>query len=128
MTNFTAIMKLDPLDNRVAKYMAFKTRAEADAHVAAHIGNYPDAFVNEDEYAGYETDPATWVIDPATNAITERSRRPKPMRDWTRVMEATDTNLPRWFEDAVTEGSVILKPGRVKDNYDAKVALRGNKP
>jgi len=51
-----------------------------------------------------------------------------PIRQWITDIQATDNEMPRWFEDAVTEGSVVLQPGRVKDNYDAKVALRGTKP
>ena len=49
-------------------------------------------------------------------------------RDWQASMSATDSSMPRWFEDYITENSVTLAPGRAKDSYDAKVALRGEKP
>ena len=50
-------------------------------------------------------------------------------RDWESSMQASDsTGIPRWFEDYVTENSIGLAPGRAKDNYDAKVALRATKP
>lgn len=52
----------------------------------------------------------------------------KPMKDWEKAMADTDSTCPRWFEDFVTENNVVLAPGRVKDNYDAKVALRATKP
>lgn len=52
----------------------------------------------------------------------------KPMRSWKDSMQATDSTCPRWFEDYVTENSVALAPGKSKDSYDAKVALRGEKP
>mgnify|MGYP006899577523 CR=1 FL=1 len=52
----------------------------------------------------------------------------KPMQAWEEDMKATDSTIPRWFEDYVTENSVTLAPGRAKDSYDAKVALRGEKP
>ena len=52
----------------------------------------------------------------------------QPLTDWEKAIAATDIQMPRWFEDTVTDGSVILKPGLVKDNYDSKVALRGEKP
>jgi hypothetical protein len=41
---------------------------------------------------------------------------------------ATDSSMPRWFEDYITENSVTLAPGRAKDSYDAKVALRAGRP
>ena len=48
---------------------------------------------------------------------------------WRRVMRKSDLSLmPRWFEDYITENSVTLAPGRAKDSYDAKVALRAGRP
>ena len=64
----------------------------------------------------------------------------KPMDDWKAAMEKLDcvrtlengddipNNIPRWFEDYITENPVTLAPGRAKDSYDAKVALRATKP
>lgn len=52
----------------------------------------------------------------------------KPMNDWKEQIASTDSTCPRWFEDYVQENSIVLAPGRVKDNYDAKVALRGQRP
>ena len=52
----------------------------------------------------------------------------KPMQDWKASMQATDSSMPRWFEDYITENSVTLAPGRAKDSYDAKVALRAGRP
>ncbi len=50
-----------------------------------------------------------------------------PLEVWEQDMRATDST-PRWFEDYVTENSVTLAPGRAKDSYDAKVALRAGRP
>ena len=50
-----------------------------------------------------------------------------PMEVWEQDMRATDS-MPRWFEDYITENSVALAPGKSKESYDAKVALRGEKP
>jgi hypothetical protein len=49
-------------------------------------------------------------------------------RDWETDMQATDSSMPRWFEDYITENPVTLAPGRAKDSYDAKVALRAGRP
>ena len=59
---------------------------------------------------------------------TAQALAEKPMHDWKVSMQATDSSCPRWFEDYVTENSVALAPGKSKDSYDAKVALRGEKP
>ena len=85
MPIFIAIMKLDPLDNRVAKSMPCETRAEADAHVATHIGNYPDAFVHEDADDEPTVDVASWRFDPSTKKILDRIKRPTPVRDMVRL-------------------------------------------
>jgi hypothetical protein len=85
MPRFTAIMKLDPSDNRVAKYCAHPTKEEADAHIAAHIGNYPDAFVHEDADDVPTIDVATWRFDPSTKEILDRIKRLKPERDMARL-------------------------------------------
>ena len=82
MPRYTAIMKLDPSDNRVGKYMPFETKAEANAHVALHIETYPDAFVHEDADAEAVVNPGDWRIDPDNNAVLDRIKRPKPERDW----------------------------------------------
>ena len=51
-----------------------------------------------------------------------------PLDIWKQDMQATDQACPRWFEDYITENSVTLAPGRAKDSYDAKVALRAGRP
>lgn len=50
-----------------------------------------------------------------------------PVEAWEKQMAQSDA-IPRWFEDYITENSIGLAPGRAKDNYDAKVALRATKP
>jgi len=78
MTTCTAIMKLDPLDNRVAKYMCFATRQEADAHVANHLSNFPDAFVQEDADDVPYCDPGCWRYDTDNRTVLDRVARFKP--------------------------------------------------
>ena len=56
---YTAIMRVAG-DNRVAMYQPYGTLAEAEAHIAAHIADYPDAFVVQSP----QGDPADWVVDP----------------------------------------------------------------
>lgn len=45
---YTAIVAIE--NNRVAVYMEFPTREEADTHVVAFKDTYPDAFVYEGKY------------------------------------------------------------------------------
>ena len=82
----------------------------------------------------YEADVPEGQPDPAW--VTAKGLTPTPVIPvlptaldlWVKDMQATDSTCPRWFEDYVTENSVALAPGKSKDSYDAKVALRGEKP
>ena len=51
-----------------------------------------------------------------------------PYEEWLDNMVKSDLICPRWSEDYITENSIVLAPGRAKDNYDVKVALRATKP
>ena len=105
MPRFTAIMKLDPSDNRVAKYCAHPTKEEADAHIAAHIGNYPDAFVHEDADDVPTIDVSTWRFDPSTKEILDRIKRPKPERDMARLRTKRNSLLTSsdWTQSTDTQ-------------------------
>jgi hypothetical protein len=81
MPRYTCVMKLDPSDNRVVKYCEYPTRAEADAHVAAHIGNYSGAFVQEDADDIDACDPAYWRYDTDNQTLLDRIERPNPTKD-----------------------------------------------
>ena len=50
MPRYICVMKLDA-DNRVSKFSEQVSKEAADAHVADHVGSYPDAFVYEDSDA-----------------------------------------------------------------------------
>ena len=131
MPRYMCVMKLDPSDNRVAKYCEHPTKAEADAHVAAHIGNYPDAFVHEDGDAEPTVDISAWRFDPVSKEILDRIKRPKPMHDWKGAMSVTDADIPRPLEDiydALGEDAQGRVPQITRDRITAKKTLRGEKP
>ena len=52
----------------------------------------------------------------------------REQKEWKQAMSASDKEMPRWFEDYIANHDITLTPGRTKANYDAKLALRGNKP
>jgi len=54
---YVAVLDYD-LDNRVTKFSEFATEAEADAHVAAFIGSYSNAFTSLDPGGGA----ASWLV------------------------------------------------------------------
>jgi len=115
-------------DNRVAKYIDFDTQTEADAHIEKNKSSYPDAFVVTDEPA---RDPTDWVCDPSSKTIASRSKRPRPMKDWSIAMGATDMGMPRVVEDvidALDESTQAKLPQIIKDKHAAKKVLRGQKP
>jgi len=66
-------------------------------------------------------------VDDATTEL-EWITKCEDAKPWEEKIRDTDSTCPRWFEDFVQENSIVLAPGRVKDNYDAKVALRNTKP
>ena len=68
------------------------------------------------------------AFDLSEEALAHKVRVITPTMMWEASMQATDSTCPRWFEDYVTENSVALAPGKSKESYDAKVALRGEKP
>jgi len=51
----------------------------------------------------------------------------KPEPNWLQLIQATDGEMPRWFEDYLDDVGPPAS-GRVRDNYDAKKTLRGQKP
>ena len=73
--------------------------------------------------------PASYEVGFTTQEAVEAMRASAitPMEAWESQMRETDS-LPRWFEDYITENPVTLAPGRAKDSYDAKVALRAGRP
>ena len=111
--------------NRVTKYQDFDTKVEAEAHVAKFGG-----FVAPNP-GGLGERPKYWLVDMVAKTIgydDALALLNHKKKDWRLSMVVTDLEMPRWFEDAVDEGSVVLKPGRVKDNYDVKKAIRAKKP
>jgi len=52
----------------------------------------------------------------------------KPMRDWKASMQETDSGMPRYLEDLITDkfdGNAGLN---LQVRYDTKIELRGTKP
>ena len=116
MPRYICVMKLDPSDNRVAKYCEHPTKEEADAHVAAHIGNYPDAFVHEDSDEEPIVDVAAWRFDPVSKDILDRIKRPTLAKDMARLREKRNGLLA---ESDWTQGSDTPLTDEVKDIWTA---------
>lgn len=75
-----------------------------------------------------QPDPSWVIAKGLTPTAIVPPTLPTDLELWIQDMQATDSSCPRWFEDYVTENSVALAPGKSKESYDAKVALRGEKP
>jgi len=52
--------------NRVTKYQDYETQADADAHVARMLSDFPKAFTTLDPGGGF----ASWLVDPDTKTIS----------------------------------------------------------
>jgi len=115
-------------DNKIAKYQEYETRVDADAHVARVLPNYPDAFV-VDNPAPYIMDYTT--VDVVAKTLTYDSvgyDSDNVMNDWKASMQETDSGMPRYLEDLITNNATFVIPAVMKTRYDEKVALRATKP
>jgi hypothetical protein len=52
----------------------------------------------------------------------------KPMNDWKASMQETDAGMPRYMEDLITSNASLVIPTEMKERYDAKIKIRGEKP
>ena len=75
-----------------------------------------------------QPDPSWVIAKGLTPTAVIPATLPTALDLWIQDMAKTDQSCPRWFEDYITENSVTLAPGKSKESYDAKVALRGQKP
>jgi len=87
---FMAVMAWDG-DNRITKYLPFDTETEADAHIAAHIGNYPNAFTVVVPTSP-EGGPRDYVLDPVAETATYSPIVVPPPTDDERIDSAFPTN------------------------------------
>lgn len=82
---FLAIMKATP-EGRVAQYMDFATKAEADAHVESFSERFPDAFVVSDPGAPL----SHLLVDMAAKTVVID---PPPPPDYDAIDQATVDRL-----------------------------------
>ena len=52
----------------------------------------------------------------------------KPMREWKETMAGTDSGMPRYLEDLITDNPNFIIHENMKTRYDEKIALRGEHP
>ena len=52
----------------------------------------------------------------------------RPMEDWKEVMLASDSDMPRYLEDLITDNPSFTIHENMKTRYDEKVSLRATKP
>ena len=112
--------QLDVLNHVVEDGQAWADNAKQEAHVLAKVAKYEAEYDAKVLAGGYRN-----------RTERELDDLPPPLTAlelWEKSMRGTDRNMPRWFEDYISENSVTLAPGRAKDSYDAKVALRAGRP
>jgi hypothetical protein len=72
--------------------------------------------------------PFTQAEEDARDAFEAVKNAKKPMEDWKEVMLASDSDMPRYLEDLITDNSSLTIHEKMKTHYDEKVALRATKP
>ena len=115
-------------DNKIAKYQEYETRVDADAHVTRVLPNYPNAFV-VDNPSPYVVDYVT--VDVVAKTLTYDSAgydSDTVMNDWKSSMQGTDSGMPRYLEDLITDKFDGNAGPNLQVRYDTKIELRGTKP
>ena len=51
-----------------------------------------------------------------------------PMREWMESMAGTDSGMPRYLEDLITDNPTFTINEYTQVKYDAKIKLRGERP
>ena len=102
MAGFIAVLDFDG-NGRIKKYADFATLAAAQSHVAAFIGQYPQAFAAPKPGASF----FDWKINPSGKTINVDPRaRPQPVE--TREMRALRRIAADLAEPAKSEVLAIL--------------------
>ena len=52
----------------------------------------------------------------------------RPVEDWKTFIQGTDSGMPRYLEDLITNNASLVIPTEMKERYDAKIKIRGEKP
>jgi hypothetical protein len=127
MKNFIVVVKTTP-DNRIGKYLDFDTQADADAHLAKVLPKYPQAFVVEQiENVGF----THTTVDVVAKTITYDSVGHLAVQvkdEWKGAIHETDSNMPRYMEDLITNNASLVIPAEMKKRYDDKIKVRGERP
>ena len=80
----------------------------------------------------YKIDGVTFTMTPqeevAYDADKERAEAKKPMRKWKSDLQTTDSGMPRYMEDLITSNSSLVIPAEMKERYDEKIKVRGERP
>ena len=120
MKDFVVIVKSTA--GKVDKFQDFDTQAEAETHANDYGGFIVPYPVGGTEY---------WTVDPVVETVVNDQRQADAdlkMREWLADMSKTEASMPQFFEDYIDENGIVLANGRVKDNYEAKQALRARMP
>ena len=72
--------------------------------------------------------PFTAEEETATDVEEAQYLAEKPMKDWKQKMAGTDSGMPRYLEDLITDNSNLIIHEKMKTRYDEKITLRATKP
>jgi len=110
---------------KIDKYQPCDTEAEADAHVAEYGG-----FVVPESTGCYNMNYCT--VDSVVKTLTFDSaafETDKTMREWKQKIVETDSSMPRYLEDHITDHHDGVAGNEfIQVRYDAKIKLRGERP
>ena len=102
---FVAILAGDA-ESRVAKYQEFDTLQEAQAHVVAVRGDYPDAFATSAPDSGWYH----WRVNFAGKRLTFDQRPPPPVKEPNHVRAMRE--LLKSFDPTVRGRVIDILEGR----------------
>jgi len=95
-------------------------------HLSTMIDNAVNGgFDKDDIEVGYCTDAELEDMIEAQKVALDLSH---PLQKWERDIAKTDSGMPRYLEDLITDNPNFIIHENMKTRYDEKIALRATKP
>lgn len=113
--------QLNILNHVVVDGQAWADNALHPDHVIAKVNRHRQSYLQSVSKGGHKDRVVVEEDDRVANL-------PTPMQEWKRLLAKADRmGMPRYLEDLITSNSLTMNI-IMKERYDAKIKLRGERP